>query len=287
MTSLHNPAFLTGRSMKMASSLWQLFTVTSGIRDAQTDSDISVKLTIHNESGYWVTDPANLDNPENNFQEGEVDIFNIEFPALKETAGPTYIHFTVHGKNGWCLHAAYLMSRDNGRIYVADLSAGERWIDDGTWVTPLYAFGNGKTDGSPATETPLLTINTSAVPEAGTDADVYAVLIDKDGFASNCLLLNHIGEDFAEGSTYSEIANAGRKLSTVQNILLFIKGLDGWLPASVRVSDATTIGYPTTSASTNQWLEAKHEGYTCLLEQRLTPLLRPNPWESILHSSMK
>ncbi|KAK9824333.1 hypothetical protein WJX72_009517 [[Myrmecia] bisecta] len=168
---------------------YQLVVHTSNLKGAGTDADISAVL--YGASGD--SGERKLDNSANNFERGQVDTFFIQCADLGPLQG-----LRLSAKGGGLTAAWHLAKVDvtNTTTGAKSVFAYNNWLDSKSGpsilLKPSSADGSAdRTAKDAAVVSYEVTVHTSDVKAAGTDADVYIELHGPKGSVGEQRLENH------------------------------------------------------------------------------------------------
>jgi hypothetical protein len=156
---------------------------TSDIRGAGTDANVFLSLTGKDAQGKPLSlAEMRLDNARNNFERGMVDEFQLRGNSIGMLSHARIRHDNSGLAAGWHLHKVAVHNKTEG--WQVELSPQDVWLDasegDGAITRTLFPLG---ADGAPTQSSTeyTVTVTTSDLKGAGTDANVFIILFGTEG----------------------------------------------------------------------------------------------------------
>uniref|UniRef100_A0A7S3VHN2 PLAT domain-containing protein n=1 Tax=Dunaliella tertiolecta TaxID=3047 RepID=A0A7S3VHN2_DUNTE len=166
---------------------------TSDVRGAGTDADVFIEL--YGDKG--VIGQTRLDTAANNFERNQKDVFKIKGSSLGDVQKVVIKHNNAGMSPDWHLRQVEVFSEDTQKTFVFPCNdwLKKEGADDSKLSRELVA-------GSPDQKGPTnycITVHTSDLKGAGTDADVHVVVYGELGDTGERLLDNSKQNNFERG----------------------------------------------------------------------------------------
>ncbi|KXZ51726.1 hypothetical protein GPECTOR_11g173 [Gonium pectorale] len=151
---------------------YEIRVVTSNISGAGTDANVYVHLYgTEGEAG-----PLRLDNPKNNFEAGDTDVFNIKAPDTGDLQKIRLWHDNSGLGAAWHCEIVIITNRARNKTWY--FYCGQ-WLDKKSGLEKILTASD--TDPRASLVTYTVTTHTSDLPGAGTDANVFVEMLGNRG----------------------------------------------------------------------------------------------------------
>ncbi|KAG2432966.1 hypothetical protein HXX76_008694 [Chlamydomonas incerta] len=170
---------------------YEVVVITSNIPGAGTDANVFVQMFgTEGEAG-----PLRLDNPKNNFEAGDTDVFNIKAPDVGDLKKLRLYHDNKGLGAAWHCEIVIITNKERRRTWY--FYCGQ-WLDKRTGVEKILFASD--TDPRANLVTYSVTVHTSDIKGAGTDANVCLEMFGAKG-SSGVRELTGKGNLFEQGKS--------------------------------------------------------------------------------------